>query len=142
MSALLTFVTPPPGLDPVVDFTLDEVSGATGLYSLHASAAPTTRLFVVDAGIHLPDYSPEISEEQGESLGVHGPDDALVLVVANPAASGTTVNLMAPIVVNATTGRSAQLILENQDWPLRAALVPRGGDVAKSRRPVPVAVPA
>jgi flagellar assembly factor FliW len=139
MSALLTFVTPPPGLDPVVDFTLDEVSGAAGLYSLHASAAPTTRLFVVDAGVHLPDYSPEISEEQGESLGVHSPEDALVLVVANPAASGTTVNLMAPIVVNATTGVSAQLILEGQDWQLRAALVPRQ---AAPVAPAPVAVPA
>lgn len=145
MSASLTFVTPPPGLDPVVDFTLDEVSGATGLYSLQASTAPTTRLFVVDAGIHLPDYSPEISEEQGDSVGVRGPEDALVLVVANPQETGTTVNLMAPIVVNAHTGMSAQVILENQDWPLRAALVPRASRMAAPSAaavslPQPVAV--
>lgn len=29
---------------------------------------------------------------------------------------------MAPIVVNAATGMCAQVILEGQDWPLRAEL--------------------
>jgi flagellar assembly factor FliW len=141
MSASLTFVTPPPGLDPVVDFTLDEVSGAQGLYSLHATTEPTTRLFVVDAGLHLPDYSPVISFEQSESLGVTEPADAMLLVVANPAPTGTTVNLMAPIVVNSSTGLSAQVILDNQDFPLRAALTPRAVAVAAPvSAPVPVAV--
>lgn len=64
MSAHLSFVTPPFGLEPVVDFVLDEITGAAGLYSLHAAEDAATRLFVVDAGLHLPDYSPEISEEQ------------------------------------------------------------------------------
>jgi flagellar assembly factor FliW len=125
MSASLTFVTPPPGLDPVVDFVLDEVEGAHGLYSLHAASTPPRRLFVVDAAVHLPDYSPEITDEQSAALGVTRAEDALVLVVANPSAVGTTVNLMAPIVVNSSTGAAAQLILEGQDWPLRAELAPR-----------------
>ncbi|AMM19691.1 flagellar assembly protein FliW [Frondihabitans sp. PAMC 28766] len=139
MSASLTFVTPPPGLDPVVDFTLAEIAGAAGLYSLQAAAQPSTRLFVVDASVHLPDYSPVISFEQSDALGVTDPQDAMLLVVANPAPAGTTVNLMAPIVVNASTGASAQIILDNQDFPLRAALVPRA---AAASRPaaVPVAV--
>ncbi|GAA4266332.1 flagellar assembly protein FliW [Frondihabitans peucedani] len=125
MSATLSFVTPPFGLEPVVDFVLDEISGAAGLYSLHAAEDPATRLFVVDAGLHLPDYSPEISEEQAAPLGITHADHALVLVVANPAESGTTVNLMAPIVVHSGTGAAAQLIFDGQDWPLRAELVPR-----------------
>ena len=49
----------------------------------------------------------------------------MVLVVTNPGETGTTVNLMAPIVVNADTGRCAQIILDGQDWPLRAELTPR-----------------
>jgi flagellar assembly factor FliW len=133
MSASLTFVTPPPGLDPAVDFVLDEIEGASGLYALSTSGTPRSRLFVVDAAVHLPDYSPYITDEQSSSLGVTGPQDALLLVVANPAPTGTTVNLMAPIVVNASTGVSAQLILEGQDWPLRAAL-------ARHEEPVAVAV--
>ncbi|MDY7529975.1 MULTISPECIES: flagellar assembly protein FliW [unclassified Cryobacterium] len=34
--------------------------------------------------------------------------------MTNPREGGTTVNLMAPIVVNAATGRCAQIILEGQ----------------------------
>lgn len=141
MSASLTFVTPPPGLDPTVDFTLDEVTGAAGLYSLHAATEPARRLFVVDAAVHLPDYSPVISFEQSDSLGVTDPEDALLLVVANPAATGTTVNLMAPIVVNSATGMSAQLILEGQDWPLRAALLPHEPAAVAPAAVAPAQVP-
>jgi flagellar assembly factor FliW len=122
VSPLLSFVTPPPGLDPHTDFRLSEIEGAAGLYSLQASAEPETRMFVLDAGVYLPDYSPVISSEQSDALALVAPVDAIVLVVVNPGEEATTVNLMAPIVVNAITGICAQVILEGQDWPLRAEL--------------------
>ena len=125
MSVALTFVTPPPGLAPVTDFILDEVAGASGLYSLHAAANPGIRLYVLDAAVYLTWYTPEISDEQCLALDVKAPEDAMLVVVANTSESGTTANLMAPIVINATTGVSAQLILEGQDWPLQAELTAR-----------------
>ena len=118
----LSFVSPPPGLAPLTDFVLNEIDGADGLYALQASAHPATRLFVLDAAIFLPNYTPTISNEQSSALSLTTPDDALVLVVVNPGESTTTVNLMAPIVVNARTGACAQLILDDQDWPLHAEL--------------------
>lgn len=125
MSAALAFTTPPPGLAPLVDFTLTGVEGAAGLFVLTADAEPAKRLFLLDARIYLPEYAPVISAEQRLGLGLQGAEDAWVLVVANPGEGGTTVNLMAPIVLNAATGVCAQLILENQDWPLRAELTAR-----------------
>ena len=122
MSATLTFVTPPPGFAPLTDFSLDKIEGADGLYSLRATEAPGTRMFVVDAGVHLTDYQPVISTEQCTALALTVPEDAFVLVVVNPGEAGTTANLMAPIVVNATTGACAQVILDGQDWPLQATL--------------------
>jgi flagellar assembly factor FliW len=122
MSSSLTFIAPPPGLSPLTAFTLDEVAGAPGLYSMVADGSRDVRLYLVDAGLYLPDYSPEISDEQAGALSLTTSDDALVLVVANPAETGTTVNLMAPIVVNSASGASAQLILDDQDWPVRATL--------------------
>ncbi|WP_104201371.1 flagellar assembly protein FliW [Cryobacterium sp. Y29] len=122
VSPLLSFVTPPPGLDPHTDFRLSEIEGAAGLYSLQAAAEPATRMFVLDAGVYLPDYFPVISSEQSDALALLAPVDAIVLVVVNPGKEATTVNLMAPIVVNAITGICAQVILEGQDWPLRAEL--------------------
>jgi flagellar assembly factor FliW len=125
MSVALTFVTPPPGLAPLTDFSLDPVDGAIGLYSLIAGADRNVRLYVVDAGVYLPHYAPVITDEHAETLGLATADDAMVLVVATPAATGTTVNLMAPIVVNSSTGRSAQVILDGQDWPLQETLAAR-----------------
>jgi flagellar assembly factor FliW len=122
MSSALTFVTPPPGLAPLTEFTLEPVDGAPGLFSMVADERPNLRLYVVDAGVYLPDYTPEISDEQARSLELDTADDALVLVVANPAIGGTTVNLMAPVVVNTSTGASAQVILDGQDWPMQERL--------------------
>ncbi|RNE66692.1 flagellar assembly protein FliW [Cryobacterium tepidiphilum] len=121
-SAALAFVTPPPGLEPLVDFALQPIAGAAGLFGLQSQASPRTRLFVLDAGVYLPDYQPVISDEQVQALGLTSPDDALVLVVANPGEGGTSVNLMAPIVVNTRLGICAQVILDDQDFPLRASL--------------------
>ncbi|MEO7124186.1 MAG: flagellar assembly protein FliW [Lacisediminihabitans sp.] len=125
MSAALSFIAPPPGFEPAVDFMLDDIEGAHGLYALRPVNDQSVRLFVLDAGIFLPEYTPEISDDQAASLGLVDGDDALVLVVANPSESGTTMNLMAPIVVNSLSGSSAQFILEGEDWPLRAQLTAR-----------------
>ncbi|TQL46599.1 flagellar assembly factor FliW [Homoserinimonas aerilata] len=119
--AELRFITPPPGFAPHTDFLLTPVAGAVGLFTLQAPGGP--RIFVLDAGVYLPAYSPELSDEQADEIGLTSADDALVLVVANPGTDGTTTtNLMAPIVVNSLDGRCAQFILDNQKWPLRASL--------------------
>lgn len=119
MSISLTFAVPPFGLSPAPLFTLTPVDGAEGLFTL---VGGSSRLFVLDAAVHLPSYAPELTDEQAAGLELTDPADAMLLVVANPGASGTTVNLLAPIVVNARTAVGAQLILEDQDLPLRAEL--------------------
>lgn len=125
MTAALTFTSPPPGLMPHAEFILDDVNGAAGLYALHATADPAIRLYVLDAAVYLPWYTPEINDEQASGLELTDAEDAMVLVVANASEAGTTTNLMAPIVVNAKTGKCSQLILEGQDWPIRAELTTR-----------------
>lgn len=120
----VVFLAPPPGLEPHTAFDLADVDGAAGLYSL-ASTGPsggTRRFYAIDASVYLPDYNPEISDEQARQLGLQDPADARVLVVANPSDDGTTVNLLAPVIVNTRTWRCAQVILEYGDWPLRAPL--------------------
>lgn len=115
------FVTPPPGLAPLTDFHFEPVPGADGLFTLTAADEPAVRLFLLDAATYVPDYSPQFSAVQRDSLGADVPE-AHLFVVANPGPGGTTVNLAAPIVLDPGTGRCAQLILEGQGYPLRAAL--------------------
>lgn len=122
----LTFLSPPPGLAPELEFALDAVEGADGLYSL-VSASPAAgtaghRLFVLDAGVYFPAYHPEITDDQRTQLDLNDTGEARVLVVANSTETGTTVNLLAPIVLNTRTFRCAQVILEGQDWPVRTPL--------------------
>jgi flagellar assembly factor FliW len=122
MTGTLTFVAPPPGLSPLVDFDLEPLPTADGLYTLRAQAAPDVRLFVVDAPVYLPDYRPEVTQEQLESIGASATSDVRVLVVASIGQSGPSANLMAPILLNVASGEAAQVILDGDDWPLRAPL--------------------
>jgi flagellar assembly factor FliW len=121
MSAHLTFAEAPFGLEPLTAFTLADVEGGNGLFTLTAELDPGTRLFLLDAGAFLTDYLPVLTDEQCAAIDVTRPEDVLLLVVANSGEDAVTVNLLAPIVVNAHTGAAAQIILEG-DWPLRAEL--------------------
>lgn len=124
VSAQLTFLSPPPGLDPLTEFELVQIENTPGLFSLTATNG-TVRLFVLDAGLHLPDYSPRLPAAELAAIGTIGAneDTLLVLVVVSPGVQ-STVNLSAPIVVNTTSGDCAQVILEGTDWPLRHPLAP------------------
>jgi flagellar assembly factor FliW len=118
----LTFVTPPLGLDPLIDFTLEQLDGPDGLYALQAINVPDRRMFLLDPIVYVPGYRPELTDEQVEALKLTSPDEAATFVIANHRDGATTVNLLAPIIVNTTTDMCAQFILEGQDWSIRAPL--------------------
>lgn len=118
----VTFVAPPPGLEPLLQFDLEQVAGADGLFTLRPVNVPDRRLFLLDAGAYFPDYRPEISDEQAAQLGVAGPEGIATFVVANHQDGVTAVNLLAPILVNTATDVGAQFILEGQDLPIRSVL--------------------
>jgi flagellar assembly factor FliW len=124
MSTALTFVESPPGLAPLVDFTLEDVEGARGLHTLRSSDAPGIRLFVVDVPVYVPWYAPVFDAENYESVGA-GVDNTDVMVVATISEGSPVVNLMAPLLINRTTGVARQIIL-GDEWPLAARLVQAG----------------
>jgi flagellar assembly factor FliW len=121
MSAL-TFTAPPPGLAPLVDFGLNAVDGATGLYTLQSIADPGTRMFVVDAAVYLPGYEPAFSRSSLEALESFDPQ--VLLIATADGSSQPTVNLLAPIVVNREVGRCTQVVLDG-DYPIKAPLTGR-----------------
>ncbi|WP_426184659.1 flagellar assembly protein FliW [Microbacterium sp. TWP3-1-2b2] len=122
MSVALSFVAPPPGLAPHVDFALAPVEGSDGLFTMRAVEDDALRLYLVDPQTVLQEYAPTLTDEQTATLELQSPDDALLLVVAHPSADGVSVNLLAPVVVNRGTGAALQVILDGQDYPLRAPL--------------------
>ena len=122
MSGLVTFIAPPPGLSPLLEFDLEPVAEADGLYTLRSLDAPDIRLFVIDAPVYLPDYNPEVSVAQLESIGATETSEVRVLVVTTLSDDGPSANLMAPILMHATSGEATQVILDGDDWPLRMQL--------------------
>jgi flagellar assembly factor FliW len=118
----LTFVTPPLGLDPLTDFTLEQLDGTDGLYALQSVNVPDRRMFLLDPVLYVPSYHPELTDEQVAALKLTSPDEAAIFVIANHREGATTVNLLAPIIVNTTTEMCAQFILEGQDWSIWASL--------------------
>jgi flagellar assembly factor FliW len=122
VSTTLSFLIPPLGLEPHVSFQLCAVEGAAGLYRLTADDDPTLRLFLLDARLHLPDYSPQLSDIHRREIGIGRAETAAVLVVVNPGDGEPTVNLLAPVVANLRTGRCQQVILADQGWRLRTPL--------------------
>jgi flagellar assembly factor FliW len=118
----LTFVEPPLGLEPLTDFTLEQIEGPDGLFALQSVDDPARRMFLLNPAVYVPNYHPELSDAQAAALNLSTPDEAALFVIANHREGTTTVNLLAPLVVNQTTNMCAQFILEGQDWPIQAPL--------------------
>lgn len=117
----ITFTAPMPGFENVHDFTLRSVEGANGLFALEAGSA-SVRLFLADVAVFAPSYAPALPGGALESLELEPGEAPQLLVVLNHSPGSTTVNLMAPIVLNPRTRRCTQLVLDGRDYPLRAEL--------------------
>jgi flagellar assembly factor FliW len=118
----LSFVEPPLGLEPLTDFTLEQLEGPDGLFALQSVDVPDRRMFLLDPSVYVPSYHPELTDGQAAALNLTTPDEAALFVIANHRDGTTTVNLLAPIIVNMTTNMCAQFILEGQDWSIHAPL--------------------
>jgi flagellar assembly factor FliW len=117
MSTALTLVEPLPGLAPAVDYRLSEIAEAPGLFSLESAEPAGIRLHVISAAAYLPRYTPELPTESVEGFG-----PARELLLVTTIVDGAPwVNLLAPIVVDSSSGSARQVILEG-DYPVQASL--------------------
>jgi flagellar assembly factor FliW/SAM-dependent methyltransferase len=68
---------------------------------------------VVLASLALPDYRPEISDQDAEYLELTDPADAIVLNIVTLGGGRATVNLKGPVVINRRSLIGKQVILKN-----------------------------
>lgn len=121
------FAFPLPGLGANTSFTLDRIDGAEGLFALR-STVDGVRLFLIDpssAGYGLAGeggYRPSLTAGARAQVGATDASEVRLFVVANPAEDGVFLNLRAPILIHRDTGRAAQVILDDQAYPIRALL--------------------
>ncbi|HEX2731313.1 MAG TPA: flagellar assembly protein FliW [Polyangiaceae bacterium] len=107
---------------------------------LQSRKTPELAFPIVSAHAFAPDY-PDVSVKESAHKAQldGGPDSyAMLVILSAPRGQPATVNLLAPLVVNADTRRGAQVILENTRFSARELFVlpekrnPEGEELSKA----------
>lgn len=112
------------GFPELTDFALIhdvEKEGVCAIRWLQSMQEPAFAMPVMDPLAVKPDYNPEVEDELLKPLGKLDPEEILVLVTLTVPSDLTkmTVNLQAPIVVNAEEKRACQIIVDSDLYPVR-----------------------
>lgn len=120
----IRMVSPMPGLEAHLDFSLSAVDETGVLWILRSTMDPNVRLFAVPPIAFFDGYSPIIPSSARLRIGLAEGADPFILVIVHPATGSYphTANLLAPLVINPDTMSALQVVLEDQDWPLQAPI--------------------
>ena len=99
----------------------NEKNTAGGFNFLVSIEEPAFMMPVVPALVVEPGYSPKFTEDIEASIGKLTEDNALVLVTMTIPSDVTkmTVNLNAPIVINADSKKGIQSVIGNEDYDVK-----------------------
>ena len=90
---------------------------------LQAVGDPNLAFLVVSPFEAVPDYQPDLSDEDAKYLGLKNPEDALIYNIVTLRQGEATMNLKGPIVINKFTLRGKQVVLQNASaWSVRHPL--------------------
>lgn len=101
----------------------DENSAFRWLQSLDA---PAVALPIVEPGEFRPDYAPILSDADARALELTEETPKLVFVIVTVPAHdprAMTANLLGPIVINGLTRRGKQVIVQNEEYTTRHAIM-------------------
>jgi flagellar assembly factor FliW len=124
---VIELVQPMPGFPGLTRYALVQLDDDGVLCALRSLEDPELRFLVMPPAAFFPDYAPVVDDEAVEALGIETVDDVLMLVVVNAGTSiqTATANLVAPVLVNRTTLRGQQVVLDDPELsvavPLAAA---------------------
>lgn len=132
---LLSFPAGVIGFPSEQRFALVPHHGSGYIAWLQSASTPELAFPVVSAHAFGDKYPDVPVSGAAQEAGLEGPDDALAVMVVLCALSNqpATVNLLAPIVVNATTRKGAQVILEGTRFSTREFFALP--DAARSQEP-------
>lgn len=93
----------------------------TNISWLQSVEEPTLALPVIKPWLVKQDYNPTVEDELLSSLGELTEENLVILLTMTVPSNikEMTVNLKAPIVINADTRKGTQIIVENQDYEVK-----------------------
>ncbi len=80
---------------------------------------PDLALVVADPWLFFPDYRPPLEPRHLAAIGVEAATDLEVLSLVSFHEQKVTLNLAAPLLINATDRKGLQLILESSEYGVR-----------------------
>lgn len=111
------------GFPDLVQFTLihDEEKGKDSIHWLQSLQEPAFAMPVMDPLLVCPEYNPEVDDDILKNIGELLPDETLILVTVTVPKELTamSVNLRAPIVINAAEKKATQVIVEGEEYPIK-----------------------
>jgi flagellar assembly factor FliW len=124
-STLITMPSGPLGFENSTRFCLIQPRAGASFRWLQSIEEPALAFVVVDPSEYFTDYEIEIGESDVQKLQLTSEEDALVLAILTIRDNGHSVsaNLAAPIVVNSKNLTGAQIVLEDERYNARHALV-------------------
>ena len=110
-----------PGFEELSSFIILEVPQTKPIYWLQSTEDKYIALPVILSFEILDDYYIDIRENELEELRVESQNDLLVMnvVVIPEKIENMTVNLAAPIIINAVRGYGKQIIIDAKTLPIR-----------------------
>lgn len=113
-----------PGFPDAHRFTIVEMVDDGAFQLLQSDDDPDLVLVVAVPWLFFPDYSPELSDLDQAGLAIESTEDAVLFcpVTIDGENRSAWMNLLGPFVVNVHTRRGRQLVLTEQDFPVRAKL--------------------
>lgn len=114
------------GFEQLRYFHLDKLEGNNPFFILRNNEDASIEFVVVSPFEIYRQYEIEISNELRQELRIESPEDVMVMciVTIHRPFTGSTINLLAPLIINARNGMSRQIILNGSAYQARTRLFP------------------
>lgn len=113
-----------PGFEEFKDYVLLQEQEVPFIMTLQSVDAQFPSFVVVDPFAFVKDYNPNLSQSDLKYFNSENEDDLrfLLITVVPKDIKDTVVNLKSPLVISSKTNEAKQVILDNQDYPVRYSL--------------------
>lgn len=128
--SIFTFEEPILGYEKEKKFVLIEHKQNSNFKWLQSVNTPDLAFVLTIAGFFGIDYSFELPETTQDKLGIETADDLLafnMVVIPHENPRNSTINLLAPIIMNVNNKKAGQVILSGTDFAVDHPLIKKEG---------------
>lgn len=124
-SSVINLASGPLGFEPQTRYCLIQHRPDTKFRWLQSIDDPSLAFVVVDPSEFFANYEFEVSDADAERIGLSAAEDALALAIVtiDRGTENITVNLAAPILINAKSLKGMQIVLQDNSYSVRHPLV-------------------